>query len=386
MKLKPILFENTGELLGYSKSKAPMPRFVILDLTRRCNLHCFMCNVHMDDTCSEPKHYEDMSDELFEKTLPVLSRAEMIQLGGCGEPFISRNILARLKRIREHNPSVYLSSFTNGLRFAEERFTGEALPLFNELHVSVNGVSNYESVMNGASKERLLKALQTIQNIREKCGKPERLVMGFILMKRNLDDIGDAAKLAKQFGFSAIQYKNLWVFDDTLKPESVQHNPDLAKKAKREIRKAASTGLPIDCEPWPEMNTPKTEAPNQSSHYSALRTSTRRAQTAAKLLLFNQKQFIGKIQPILRRSFAKYKPLCTFPWEQIQIFENGDVFLCCFGVTNIGDYNENDFASIWHGNEVRRYREGILSRRYYKDCARCKLIVKDDPSVFDKPK
>ena len=89
-----------------------------------------------------------------------------------------------------------------------------------------------------------------------KTGRPEQLVLGFIVMRRNLADIVPAARLAREMGFTRIQYKNLWVFNEPLKAESIHHDPGALAAARAEILKARETGIPIECEMWPEYNSP----------------------------------------------------------------------------------------------------------------------------------
>ena len=78
------------------------------------------------------------------------------------------------------------------------------------------------------------------------------------------------------------------------------------------------------------------------------------------------------------------QPPCGLPWTQVQVFENGYVLLCCQGGTEIGNLQERPFEEIWDGEEAQRYRTGLLTGHYYKDCARCKLLFPEQAEVFEK--
>jgi len=387
-------YRLSARIHGYGIQRVSLPQILILDFTSRCNLRCFMCDPHMYDNSDSVQKYQDMSEELFNKIEPLLAQAEIIHLGGCGEPLISRNVKERLKHIRTVNPDVYLVTFTNGLSLSSRETVAELLPLFNEVHLSLNGVDSYEQVMIGGSLAKLKKNLEIIRDVRKEFGRPENLVMGFIVMRRNLGDIVSAAKLARDMGFSRIQYKNLWVFNNKLKAESIQHDPDLAQAARKEIKKACRTGFPVECEIWPEMSSNmkssgwglfKLKRPEDPAQDASRPPLLIRAVT---LLTTNPRTFRERLKRFIRAYYKKYfgvfHPACDFPWKQVQIFENGDVFLCCHGNTKIGNLVENSFKEIWEGKEAQRYRKGMINQRYYGGCAKCKLLFKDNAEVFIK--
>jgi hypothetical protein len=109
-----------------------------------------MCNAHMADPPGGTGTQADMPDELSRKIEPLIARAQVIHLGGCGEPLISRHIHARLRRIRSLNPDAHLLTFTNGLALSSPEKANALLPFFNELHRSLNGVESHERIMTGA--------------------------------------------------------------------------------------------------------------------------------------------------------------------------------------------------------------------------------------------
>jgi len=393
MRSVHIMKRLASLLRGFPLTHVPSPRELILDLTSRCNLRCFMCNVHMECERNKARVFFDMSDEVFARCESLLANARVINLGGCGEPLISRHFEQRIRRIRELNPDVYLLTFTNGLAIANGDIASRYLPLFNEIHLSLNGVGSYEQVMTGSRLDRIRQNLAFMGEVRRETGKPEHLVMGFIVMRRNLADIGPAAELAREMNFSRIQYKNLWVFNEELKQESIHHNPDLAVTARAEIARVSASGFPVECEMWPELNanldgigwgadTGDEPAPDLTESRPPL------LWRATRMLFTDRRMFRRRLRRFLaayyQRFFSPDRPACDYPWRQVQVFENGDIFLCCLGETKVGNLMENSFEEIWNGEEVQRYRRGMLDKKYYRDCATCKLIAPDDPRAFEK--
>jgi MoaA/NifB/PqqE/SkfB family radical SAM enzyme len=383
-------------LHGFSLEHPPAPRILILALTGRCNLRCFMCNVHMDDPPGGAGSQADMPDELFRKIEPLIARAQVINLGGCGEPLISRNIRERLQRIRALNPGAHLLTFTNGLALSSPEKANALLPFFDELHLSLNGVDSYDRVMTGARFPVILRNLEVIRDVREKTGRPEQLVLGFIVMRRNLADIVPAARLAREMGFTRIQYKNLWVFNEPLKAESIHHDPGALAAARAEILQARETGIPVECEMWPEYDSPSPRKWGIVRHEHTPEFDENRPPLlvrAGRMMVRNPRLFRTRLWRfvkaygrhwLLALSPAFRQPPCSFPWTQVQVFENGYVLLCCQGGTEVGNLQEEPFEAMWSGEEAQRYRTGLLTGNYYKDCARCKLLFPDQAGVFEK--
>ncbi|MBN1405703.1 MAG: SPASM domain-containing protein [Candidatus Omnitrophica bacterium] len=359
MKKFDTFFKTFGQLLGYHIKSVHWPKNLSITLTRKCNARCIMCKVHANDTPENAADYKDMPDELFCKIEPLIRRASFISLGGSGEPSAACHFVERVKRIRQLNPRAKLQIYTNGLAFSSLDFAQATAPLFDCIQISLNGVASYEHITKGGSLEQIEKGLLNIQTVRGKYKKPKKVVVGFVLMKKNIADIVPAAMIAKKFGADAISYKDLWVRDDSMKLESLRHNPDLAQQIKKEIEKVVKTGFPVVCSiksPWPQF------------HKKNMLRYTVRA--------------LPKI--IFSRTFIKeLLPPCDKPWSFAQVFEGGNIYLCCSGSTMVGNLLKNDFEEIWHSPETMCYRNGLLTRNYYKDCAKCKHIAAS-PGAYER--
>lgn len=321
-----------GEFLGYDEAHVAFPTYLDINVTNRCNLRCFMCATHRNDPLNGG-NYPDLPDELFERIAPPITAARTVMLGGGGEPFVARNIAGRIAAIRRLNPAVRLQAFTNALVFASDAQAERFLPLMNHLVVSLNGTTTYERIMIGGKFDRVKKALANIRHSRETIGRPEQFDIDLILMRANYSDIRPAIELAKEMGADLVHLKDFWVHEPAMAVQSLRHDQRLADLLRMEIEKATSIGVPLWCAVWPELTT------NPSSAVPA-----------------------GE------------PPLCRRPWTDAIVGVDGTVRFCCEGFTAIGNLKEKSFTDIWRGDEAERYRRGLLTSRYYKDCAICKYI------------
>jgi len=286
---------------------------------------------------------------LFEKIMPLLKNATYIRLGGNGEPTIDKKFIKRINKIRNINPYVYFKLITNGIAFSDQTFAEKVLPIFDEMHISVNGISSYQKIMKDSYLKYIKKTFINIQKIGTRILKPIRVSVGFLLMRDNVQDIIPMAVIVNHFGFKEISYKDIWVYDDYTKNQSLRHDPKLAEMIKLKINKVHNYLLPNSgktwflCKPWPELSIKK----NKSNHSNAHKSS----QTELTNLD------------------------CFFPWENIQIFEDGLTLLCCNISTFIGNLKDSEFEEVWYGKEAQNYRKGMVSKDYYKACRQCKLII-----------
>ena len=335
-----IFFAYCSYLLGGQggrrHGKRKPPKVVILEITRRCNLRCVMCNFRMNEKSPPQGERWDMSDKVFDNLEGVISTAEVICLGGGGENTIGRKFRERILRIRELNPNAWVYMFTNGLAFSNREFAEEIAPLFSEIQVSLNGVGAYEEIMRGGSLDKVLEGLRNISSVRRTGGMPKKLTLGYVLMRRNVKDIVDAARLAKEID-GWLRFKDMWVFREEMKSESLRHDPKLKRRVMAEIAKAVKLGANIEFDLCYDLDP-------------------------------------RNVKPLAVNPLTGGW-MCHYPWTETQIQHDGTVYLCCMGLTLIGNANDAPFEEIWNDVEAERYRMGVKERRYYKDCGKCKLVT-----------
>jgi len=373
----------------FSDQVPRLPTDLNINLTRRCNLRCTMCSAHNSDPFGGAAiNYDDMSDELFDRIRPLIESARAILFGGNGEPFLTRRVEERVARIRELNPGVEISAYSNGLRFASKKFCDRVLSEVDRLMLSVNGPETYEEIMVDAKFSKLRQALANIAEHRRRTGRPRHWSMEFVLMRANVRDIVPMAELAQEFGADHVTYKDYWVNSEAEKSESLHHNPDVAEAMRAQLVEARRVGQRFFCGPWPDLSY----SPGWAARLGLERLWSRLG-TAADLLLHDRATFVIRLQrfpavaPLLAWAGLAPEqaiPPCQLPWHNLQITEHGRALFCCAKPTYVGDLNTQTIEEVWNGSEARKYREGLRKGTFYKGCASCHLTVGIAPFAFEK--
>lgn len=87
--------QNRGEWIGLRTVLASRPRFVMVELTRRCNLACRMCR-----STKDPANDIDMDEGLFDGIAKeYFPYAELVDLHGYGESLLLPGILQKFQRV-----------------------------------------------------------------------------------------------------------------------------------------------------------------------------------------------------------------------------------------------------------------------------------------------
>ena len=358
----------------------------MLELTNRCNFRCVTCNPHRHDgenPAGVQDPYADMADATFLKLEDLFRHAETISLGGVGEPTISRSFLERIEWIRGLNPKVHVALFTNGSTIGNLQSAARMARVIDFLHVSVGGLANYEMIMSGGSLSKTMGNLENLRDVRRRTGRPQRIEFGVVLMRSNVDDLVALTELATRMECDRIVFKDLWVFDKNLAGESLRHDPELAERIRSGVVRARDVGIPIRCEPWPELST-RIFRPGHlvkcvtgalgSGHYWP------RHSTIEYWLREVQRKADKQKRSSRRLKFSRLSggsPVCDSPWEMVQIAKDGDVLLCCAGMTRVGSIKDNSFPEVWAGLEASSYRAGMLSGDYFGACRSCKYVNSD---------
>ena len=328
----------------------------------------------------DPSCYTDMSDEIFYKLEDLLCHAHTVTFGGVGEPTISRGFVERIQWIRELNPGIQIITFTNGSTLNNPQLIEGISRVVDYLHVSVNGLGKYEEVMVGGVLEKTLGNLKQLRDLRRRFGRPQRLELGVVLMRSNADELVQLAELARDLEFDRIVFKDLWVFDQKLKAESLRHDVELAERIRRGLVLARDVGIPMRCEPWPELSTPILR-PGYFLKRAKDAFGVGHLWPTLPMINYWSRLLLGKLDK--RIGFSRYwergpvltsSPTCRYPWDMVQVTERGEVLLCCEGLTGLGSIADKPFLDVWTGKVAADYRTGMKTDNYHGACRECKYI------------
>ena len=330
------------------------PQYVIIELTSRCNLKCYMCIGHYGR-----EYGADMDETIFQKVLDMLSaETKFIELGGIGEPLYTPNIVNKLERIRQKAPRAVIKMYSNGLLLQNADFAEKITNIVDVLHISVNGVKAYKKVMQPHHFRDLEKSLQVLATLREKNSRPKILDLGFIVMKKNMKDIYSFAQLAEKYNADGVFYKRLWITRSDLAREDIHADQRSLERVKADLIRARR---------YVEEN---------GLEFSAVEVIPE----PYFYLVKNESELLrGSPYELLR---IEHMP-CTSPWTTIQVAQCGKAIVCCNGNSEIGHFAQaKSFLEVWGSVEAQAYRQGLETGKPYGACAHCKLLYPDNAQSY----
>jgi MoaA/NifB/PqqE/SkfB family radical SAM enzyme/Tfp pilus assembly protein PilF len=309
------------------------PRILLITLSNRCNLNCYMCG--RGDSVWE------ISPVIIEQIIGLLPYLELLTWQG-GEVFLvdSFNSLFEKTFGFEYLKQIII---TNALLINEE--WADRLTRRNNvgLTISIDSVDKkiYEYIRRGASFERLTQNLKIINRARKKYSSNMVTTLRCTIMKANYGQLERFIEFAKDFEFDIIQMAPLSI--DGYDPEDIFVHKDL------EIIKQISDTMP------------------------KIRDLARKYKI--KLLdwiptsVENNNASKKEREPLMEdKSIERKKPLCFRPWKQLAMNVKGYFFPECLCAKPIGDVFHNTLEEIWNSEEMQMYRKKLLENRYTDWC------------------
>lgn len=243
--------ETRADLHSGAASLVPLvPRSlnVLLDVTNKCNLKCRMCYFSYDEVFDRRAIY--MSPEAFEVVArEVFPWAGMVVLSAGSEPLVHPDFAGLLEIAKPYRPPSF-KFLTNGQLLTPEIAEAVIRCGVTEIHVSIDGATRetYEWVRRGGSFDRLVKNLEMLTQLKTDL-KSQTPVLQFnvTLMRCNVDELGEFARLARRLGVDQLScrhllpYEGLGMEDQLLVKDRDGANRALAKG----LDEAAAEGIRV---------------------------------------------------------------------------------------------------------------------------------------------
>lgn len=351
------------------------PAKVTILSTGRCNLECFMCWHGLAGEMPEM-----MTPEALD---PFFKKAETVLFSG-GEPlWFTEKVNKSGARIYRHlisrYPGIKLSALTNGLLLFGEK-AEEVLKNFDSICVSLDTLDPavYEKICGKPVLETVLKNLENIFEMKKKAGlgrsDPPQISINSIVMESTIDALPKVAEKVWELG--ALQH-SVSLLKDLLQPEydhygiagyiSDKNSPD----ASRRISEGHSARMDRELIRQPTI---------QKERLEKVRTELEKVYADTGLELLDKSRLFStwKVpQPSCVDS------ICSYPWTNALIHQNGDVFCCCDSATLMGNIGKQSFEEIWNGEAARDMRASFISGEM-KGCIRssCEALI-DHFAVMD---
>jgi MoaA/NifB/PqqE/SkfB family radical SAM enzyme len=325
-----------------------MPTFMTMNMDNQCNLRCIMCTRRKYseedfNACSyDFKTFRKVADEVF----PYLRWA---QLTTAGEPLMAESFREQLKIAKKY--SVKVDLVTNAT-LLDDDLINEILSVTNCLKVSIDGATKetYESIRIGAKFEQVIENIGRFNYFRRKIQQDRRprLVLLYVLMRRNIEEIPQFMKLAKELEAESVSATHVVIHQKKMKKESLVYHKELANYYMMVAQKKAN-----------ELNLHLDIPPLFNTVYDVQSTRSNNN---------------------LRSEFK----ICPFLWKGAYIEWNGDVAPCCIpGHPVMGNVGEKSFREIWNNELYQEMRRRLYIDNPFDCCKHCFVThPSDEQSLF----
>lgn len=344
------LKKKNAILLQYDKEKKrsilrAYPIFVGLGTDVACNLRCVMC-IRQTKSETEVKSGPIIEEKYLIKFVEqVFPTAKILQLNTAGEPLMSRTFDLELELAEKY--SVKLELITNGtlLNIKNARFK----KLVENSHLICFSFDSpvketYESIRIGADFDQAVENMRLFQKYRNQLPKTKRPAFNIVmvLMKRNLQEVFQMLKFAKEIGADSLGISHLYVHTKDMEIESLDN-------CKEEVNEMLLSAVQLAKEIQINLVIP----PLYEIEPMAL-----------PIEKFSAGFHKSKFKKIIQR--------CSFLWERVYIDGNANIIPCCEpSHPVVGSIKDNNFEEIWNGRLYQVMRNTFTGEGFYPLCKKC---------------
>ncbi len=290
--------------------------------TSLCNLKCPLCPA---GNGSLTRVQERMTFEDFKIMWDKIpDSVRMLMLWNQGEPFIIKDLTRIIRYAKKRD--VYVVTSTNGHYFRKEKMVRDTVESgIDEVIVSLDGADQevYEKYRRGGRLEWVFDGIRRLARIKHEMQSRTPLIhLQFILMRQNMHQRKDMIEIGRRLGADRLSFKTVQVTDYEGGADFLPDDPEITRYAGR----------------------------TDSGKY-------------------------------ITRKRKFFPDECLRLWYSIVINSDGRVSPCCFdkdGDYALGNLIDEDFESLWRGENYQDFRQHLLNSRYDLDmCNDCTEGLKE---------
>jgi MoaA/NifB/PqqE/SkfB family radical SAM enzyme len=335
-----------------------------LNLTRRCNLKCVMCEQHRHDPGPTGLSWYDPKRELpLSAWIGLLEQVAAFRprlyLTG-GEPTLYPHFPEFLQEAKRRGLVVHLQTNGTLLDRLADHLVAQGVEIVTvsmdgpaEVH---NAIRSQEGVFQKTAAG--IKALVAARN-RQRVPGPIILI-NCVISKASLATLDQLVPLADELGADILQIQHT-IFNSTANVR--RHNRALSPEF------AAAQGLDLTPPSIPDGEFYESEiTPADLPQLLAQLQEVRRLAADRLKLLFLPNLPVALLEPYYLDLTHPFPQVCNALWKGCRILPDGTVSPCLHLVA--GNIATQPFQEIWNGPRMRRFRQ-IISHRLFPGCARC---------------
>lgn len=310
------------------------PSILLVTLTNRCNLNCFMCG-RGDSVWDVPQVICDQIISLY----PFL---ELVTWQG-GEVFLAECFSRLFEKTAGFNDLNQII-ITNALLIDEswaDRLAGRGNV---GLTISIDSVDKktYEHIRRGASFQSLLANLDTINKARKKHSSKKMVTtLRCTVMKANYSQLDRFIEFARDFEFDVVQMAPLSI--DGYDPEDIFVHKDAQILRELSVAMPGIRDLARRCRikllDWIPTGTKDEGHPEKEPP-----------------------------QELVQDAAARKMPVCFRPFRQVAMNVKGNFFPECLCAEPIGDVFHNTLEEVWNNEKMQAYRSKLMRNGFTDWC------------------
>jgi MoaA/NifB/PqqE/SkfB family radical SAM enzyme len=335
-----------------------------LNLTRRCNLKCVMCEQHRHDPGPTGLSWYDPKRELpLSAWISLLDQVAAFRprlyLTG-GEPTLYPHFPEFLQEAKRRGLVIYLQTNGTLLDRMADHLVAQGVEM---VMVSMDGPPEIHNAIRGqeGAFQKTGAGIKALAAARNRQGAPGPLILiNCVISRANLDTLDQLVPMALELGADILQIQHT-IFNSAANVRL--HN--------RALSPEFATGQGLDLAPpsipdgeFYESEITPADLPQLLAH---LRETRRLAQDRLKLF-FLPNLPAALLEPYYLDLTYPFPQVCNALWKGCRILPDGTVSPCLHLVA--GNIITQPFQEIWNGPRMRRLRQ-IISRRLFPGCARC---------------
>jgi MoaA/NifB/PqqE/SkfB family radical SAM enzyme len=347
----------------YRQGLSGPPVSLNLDLTRRCNLKCVMCEQHRHQPgSSTPLSWYDPARELplaawVSLLDQVASFRPRLYLTG-GEPLIYPHFSELVQEVKKRKLILHLQ--TNGTLLAQAADLLVAAGV-DMVTVSLDGPPEVHDRIRGqqGAFRRSREGIAALVKARGGGAAP-LLLINCVISKANIPFLEQMAPLAQELGADILQLQHTMFNNaDNIELHNRWLSPEFAR----------SQGLDLVLPSIPAGEFYESEVTAADLHQLQAGLEKARSQARGRLRL----QFLPNLPGALLAPYYldlkhPFPQVCQTLWKGCRILPDGTVSPCLHLVA--GNIARQPFREIWNGPQMTRFRQ-LVNRRLLPGCARC---------------
>lgn len=291
---------------------AGMPLSLSIEPTNICNLRCPECPTGLKILT---RRSGLLSFDLFRQIIDqVAHTTPYLTLYFQGEPYMNPEFLSFVKYAKAKN--MYVTTSTNGHYLNFQNCEQTVLSGLNRLIISIDGTTQdtYSKYRLGGNLKIVLEGIRLLMETKKRFKSPYPfVVIQFIVFRQNEHQIEDIKRIARELGVDHLALKTAQVYDFETGKDIIPENIKFSRYKKR-----------------------------KDGTYE------------------------------IRNKFYNH---CWRSWQSCVLTWDGNIVPCCFDKDahyKVGSVMEKPLVQIWHGKDLKAFRQKVLTARKEIDiCRNC---------------